>query len=365
MIRRLVIVLLVASIPAWSAADGAETDALVFLQKLEKLRTGKHIPGLSVAIVRDGAVYLAAGLGYADIEAGTPATAETPFNIASVTKPISAVAALRLVEDGRLDLDRPIAEYSEWQDFCARFSEQPSIFARDLSCEPATHTLRHLFSHTATGEAGTYYSYNPVLFSWASRPIMAVTGTSFSSFVQAEVLDLAGMRHSARKYRDLPLPPDLAARQAPPYRIDDAGNAERAPLPPPQGDGAAGGVVSTVLDLARFDIALDQGELITAESRAAMMAPTPLASGETAPYGLGWFVKDYNGHTLVWHTGWWEDAYSALYLKVPELGLSFILLANSEGLWWGNPLDEATIERSVFAVAFLESFVDGGSNPAE
>ena len=358
MIRSLILGLLLCAHPV-PAADEAHIppNAAAFLERIDVLRTGANIPGLSVAVIRDGSVYLAAGLGYANLEARIPATAETPFNIASVTKPISAVAALRLVEAGDLDLDRPIADFSEWSGFCNRFSLQASIFARDLRCEPATHTLRHLLSHTATGIPGTYFSYNPILYSWASRPIMAATGASFSSLVQEQVLAPADMRRSARKYRDLPLRSDLAEQQALPYRIDASGQAQRAPLPPPQGDGAAGGVVSTALDLARFDIALDRGDLITAESRSAMMTPTRLVSGETAPYGLGWYVKEHAGHTLVWHTGWWEDAYSALYLKIPGLNLSLILLANSEGLWWGNPLDQATIEHSVFAQAFLEAFV--------
>ena len=59
----------------------------------------------------------------------------------------------------------------------------------------------------------------------------------------------------------------------------------------------------------------------------------------------------------MWHSGWWEDAYSALYLKVPALNLSFIILANSEGVWWDNPLDRAEVERSEFAQAFLQAFV--------
>jgi hypothetical protein len=58
----------------------------------------------------------------------------------------------------------------------------------------------------------------------------------------------------------------------------------------------------------------------------------------------------------VWHSGWWEKAYSALYLKVPERGLTLIALANSDGLWWGNPLDEAHVERAPIAQAFLEAF---------
>ena len=59
------------------------------------------------------------------------------------------------------------------------------------------------------------------------------------------------------------------------------------------------------------------------------------------------------GARLVWHSGWWEDAYSALYLKVPDRDATIILLANSEGLWWDNPLDEARVEESAFAQAFL------------
>ncbi len=112
-----------------------------------------------------------------------------------------------------------------------------------------------------------------------------------------------------------------------------------------------------VVDLARFDAALDGGALISAQSRARMMTPTRSADGQALPYGLGWFVQEYRGHTLVWHSGWWEDAYSALYLNIPAKDLTFIILANSEGVWWGNPLDRAAVERSDFAEAFLRAFV--------
>jgi CubicO group peptidase (beta-lactamase class C family) len=98
--------------------------------------------------------------------------------------------------------------------------------------------------------------------------------------------------------------------------------------------------------------------LVSAESRAEMMAATPSASGEPLPYGVGWFVQPYQGHTLVWHSGVWEDAYSALYLKIPAQELSFIILANSQGIWWDNPLDQAEVERSRFAQAFLSAFVE-------
>ena len=334
----------------------APTGVAAFLTELDALRSDAHIPGLSVAVVRDGEILLAAGLGYANIEQGVAATAQTPYDIASVTKPLSAVVALKLVEAGTLDLDKPIASYSDWTEFCQAFSEQPSIFAQDLRCEPPTHTLRHLLSHTATGEPGTRFSYNPILYSWASRPIMAVTDATFSSLVAQHVFAPAGMQQSARRYRDLPLRADLAARLTTSYQIDEAGVARPSGPRSRQGDGAAGGVISTVLDLAAFDIALDDGKLISADSRAEMMTPMRSNSGAALDYGLGWYLQDYDGLSLVWHSGWWEDAASSLYLKVPEQNLSLILLANSEGIWWHNPLDEAAVEQSRFAQAFLSAF---------
>lgn len=140
------------------------------------------------------------------------------------------------------------------------------------------------------------------------------------------------------------------------------GVIHRAPDLGPQGDGAAGGVISTVLDLARFDIALDNGVLISAPSRQAMVTPMQSPDGEPFPYALGWFVQEYKGHTLVWHSGWWPDAYSALYLKVPAQNVTFIVLANSEGVWWDNPPDRAEVQHSAFAQVFLQTFVGGPSD---
>ena len=338
--------------------DKASPDVPAFIERLDALRKAGNIPGLSVAVVKNQEIVLTLGQGYADFEHRIPASAETPYDIASVTKPLSAVVALRLEEEGVLDLDRPMADYSEWAEFCSDFSRQPSIFARELRCQPSVHTLRHLLSHTATSTPGNQFSYNPLLYSWASRPIMAAADTSFSALVDQYVFAPAGMTQSVRQYRDLPVREDIAKRLAPPHRVGISGAIERAPALPLQGDGAAGGVITTVLDLARFDIALDQGMLISEESRETMMAPARSSNGEALPYGIGWYVQEYQGNTLVWHSGWWEDAYSSLYLKIPALNLTFIVLANSEGVWWDNPLDQAEVQRSEFAQVFLRTFVD-------
>ena len=365
MLMKVLVVSLLASMAlteAVMAQDRLRTavtspDIPVFVARLDSLRRAARMPGLSVAVVKGKSIVVALGLGYADAEQRILATADTPYDIASVAKPLSAVVALRLVEKGILDLDRPMAEYSDWADFCTGFSQQPSIFAKGLQCRPPVHTLRHLLTHTPVSTPGTRFSYNPVLYSWASRPMMAVTDTTFSSLVEQYVFAPAGMTRSARKHRALPVREDVSKLLAPPHRIGATGAIERAPPLSPQGDGAAGGVISTVLDLAKFDVALDKGILISAESRAAMMARARSKSGDALPYALGWYVQEYQGLTLVWHSGWWEKAYSALYLKIPELDLTFIILANSEGVWWDNPLDKAEVHRSRFAQAFLRTFV--------
>lgn len=355
----LLIVPMASCVPARHGPSPAEPayDLPAFARALDSLRTDARIPGLSAAVVKDGEVIFARGFGYADLERQIPATPDTPYDIASVTKPISAVVALRLVEEGLLDLDRPMAEYSEWAGFCKDFSEQPSIFSQGLRCEPPQHSLRHLLTHTAIGEPGTQFSYNPVLYSWASRPMMEAAGTPFSRLVEQYVLQPAGMARSARTNRDLPLREDLAAAIAIPYHVDSAGMIVRSPGREAQGDGAAGGVISTVLDLARFDIALDRGELISPASYKAMMSPMRSRTGESLPYSLGWFAQRHAGHELRWHSGWWDDAYSALYLKVPDENLTLILLANSEGVWWDNPLASAQVQQSSFARAFFSAFL--------
>lgn len=327
-----------------------------FAARVDSLRQARKIPGLALVVLRDTTILLSRGFGLADVERGIPVTPETPFNIASVTKPISAVVALRLVEQGLLDLDRPMSRYRGFNEFCADVREAGGIFFGDYACNDSALTLRHVLSMEANGTPGTRFFYNPPSYSWASRPMAEVSGMAFSELTRTLVLLPAGMTRSARVNRRLALTPDLAAALATPYHTDSSGRLVRSEPPPPQGDGAAGGVISTAMDLARFDIALSAGRLISPESRRAMWRAGRSPDGRVLPYGLGWFVEEEGGETLRWHTGLWEGAYSALYLRAPARGMTLILLANSDGLNWDNALDEAAVRRSPFAAAFLEAF---------
>jgi CubicO group peptidase (beta-lactamase class C family) len=338
--------------PPASAGDDKDVERLA--ARVDALRADARLPGLALVVLRDTTVRLARGFGFADLDRNVPVTPDTPFNIASVTKPISAVVALRLVERGLLDLDRPMTTYQGFGGFCADVRAAGGMFFSDYACDRHPLTLRHVLSMTANGVPGTRFFYNPASYSWSSRPMAEVAGATFSDLTAREVFEPAGMTQSARIHRRLALTPPLAGRLATPYHIDASGRVVRSDPPPPQGDGAAGGVISTAMDLARFDIALTEGRLLTPAARQVMWSAGRSPSGAPLPYGLGWYVQEHDDETLLWHSGVWDGAYSALYLKAPARGLTLILLANSDGLKWGNRLDEAAVHRSPFAAAFLE-----------
>jgi CubicO group peptidase (beta-lactamase class C family) len=329
---------------------GDEPDAARIIATLDSLRIEAQIPGLAVAVIRDSEILVLTGLGYADLDSRVPVQPDTPFRIASVTKPIAATVALILRERGVLDLDATMRGFDGFAELCAEAKAAGGIFFDDWACDDPGLTLRHVLSMTANGLPGERFFYNPVSFSWASRPMAQATGTPFSDLVEELVFRPAGMTRSARIHRNLPLRSDLAEELATPYHLAEDSNLVRSAELQAQGDGAAGGVISTARDLAAFDLALDQGKLLGPADRSEMWTQ----SGPSIPYGLGWFVTEAAGEHLVWHTGLWEGAYSALYLKAPERRATLILLANSDGLRWESRLDEAALERSPFARAFLD-----------
>jgi CubicO group peptidase (beta-lactamase class C family) len=148
---------------------------------------------------------------------------------------------------------------------------------------------------------------------------------------------------------------DTLERMARPYHVDAGG----APRVSQYDDGtatASTGLISTVRDLARLDIAFDRGTLVRRRAfELAWTAPTG-ADGRSLPHGLGWFVQSYNGRRVVWQFGQRADGYSALYLKIPDRDLTLILLANSDGLTAPFRLADGDVTKSLFARLFLSLF---------
>ena len=137
-----------------------------------------------------------------------------------------------------------------------------------------------------------------------------------------------------------------------PYKVDSRGRAERTELPP-MPMSASGGLVTTVRDLARFDATLDSAVILRQETLDMAWNPLITPSGFVSPMGLGWFVQSHRGERVVWHFGMIANAYSSLVVKLPDRKLTFILLANSDGLSAPFQLSSGNVTRSLFATLFL------------
>jgi CubicO group peptidase (beta-lactamase class C family) len=135
-------------------------------------------------------------------------------------------------------------------------------------------------------------------------------------------------------------------------KVDGKGRAQRNELPGIPID-AAGGLVSTVRDLARLDAGLDSGVLLAEDTLAAAWSTAAERDGVPSRMGLGWFVQSYKGERIVWNFGYIQNAYSSLIVKVPARGLTFILLANSDGLSAPFQLQSGDVTKSLFATLFL------------
>ena len=340
-----------------------------FSVQLDSLRKANHIPGLAAAIVKDQELAWSNGYGSSHFDTGDGATfksvtSDTPFWIASVTKTFLGLLFLQLEEQGEIDLSNQMNEMPGWSNFCGWLSQSTIVFGNNLHCNKPI-TIQNVLNHTVNGEPGTSFMYNPIMYSRLSRyieyqygnPISAAEGrhNTMAQLVQENILGPAGMdrtmaglwhREKALVYFDM----------AQGFEYSDGGYNRKRHLERHFAGGA--GIVSTVNDLARYDIALDRGEIASESVMDKLFTPAMAPDGSSLPYAFGWYVQEYEGEKLIWHSGWDEEAgFSALYLKVPEQNLTLILLANSEGMWWGNPLDKAEVEGSDFAQLFLNHFI--------
>jgi CubicO group peptidase (beta-lactamase class C family) len=342
-----------------------------FAAALDSLRRTHRIPGLAAAVVKDHEIVWTSGYGSAhfDTDDGAqyvPVTSDTPFWIASVTKTFVGLLFLQLEADGIVDLDDRISDMPKWRGFCTWLAQSGIVFGRDLRCDVPI-TLRNVLHHRVNGTPGTRFLYNPIMYSRLSRyiehvygrPISAAEGrhNTMAQLVQNRILGPAGMtRTMASQWQREKA--DVFFDMAQGYGIKEGDYVQQRQ--PERHLAGGAGIVSTVRDLARYDVALDTGALAPESVMNKLFDPPSQPDGMESPYAFGWYVQEVPDERLVWHSGWDEElGFSALYLKVPDRKLTLILLANSEGLWWGNPLDQAAVEQSPFAKAFLNRLVFG------
>ncbi len=141
---------------------------------------------------------------------------------------------------------------------------------------------------------------------------------------------------------------------AQPYGLDDKFNPVRIKYPTHFSTSA--GLMASVLDMAKYDIAVDRHRFLTKETQQLAFTPFTSTKGEALPYGLGWFTQDYKGTRLVWHYGYWTGN-SSLILKVPERNLTFIAMANTDNLSRPTDLGSGDVLSSPVGMAFLRTFI--------
>jgi len=331
-----------------------------FEQRLDLIRRSLDVPGMSVAVLYRQEVVLARGFGTVDLAKGTAASESTPYPIASLTKTFASALIMRLVETGKLDLDEPLSTYDPtYASWCAGLKARNMPAARNYNCDSERITVRHHLTHTAQGKPGTVFEYNGFLFARLTNVIDALSAKGFARSLDDDILAPLGMNDTAVGTNDA-RKAEVVARMARPYRLDPDWNlAEPASVSPPfDSVSASSGLISTVMDLAKYDVAIDRDLVYSAGAKQQIWTVGTAANGRRLPYGLGWFVTEFSPPRprLIWHYGWLPDAFSSLLVKIPERQLTFILLACTDRassvflLGNGDPL------RSAFATAFLDAF---------
>lgn len=342
-----------------SSGIGAQQNSLSglipFESYLESLRVQAGIPGMSAILLQDGEVVWERGLGFQNQESRIRATPDTPYPIADLNQTLAATLVLHCTEQRRLALADPIQRYGE-------------------SVPEANATIRQLLSHTSAN-SGDAFQYDPERFAKLTRAVESCIEQPYRKTVAVEVLERFAMKDSvpgrdvvtttfaATQNQQQPLFSTevieryrrVLDRLAVPYKVDKRGRLSRGELQP-EGINAASGLVSTVRDLARFDAALDTGLLIREDTRNMAWSNVQSSQNTAIPTGLGWFVQNYRDDRVVWHFGLVPNAYSSLIIKLPARRLTFILLANSDGLTRTSNLAAGDALQSPFVNLFLRFF---------
>lgn len=339
--------------------DQADFDAFV-----EQTRKQFDVPGLAVAIVKDGRVVLAKGYGVREMGKPDTVGAQTQFAIASNTKAFTAASLAMLADEGKLSFDDRVIDHLPWfrmsdpyvtremriKDLLSHRSGL-SLGAGDLLYWPTTtyttqEVAQRLKDVPLSGGFRERYAYDNILFGVAGLVVEQVSGQSFKSFLQQRFFTPLGMTDTVFNSDDLRPGMDTAVGHA----KSDWTRLEPVKVMSWRNVSGAGGMYSSVLDMSKWMIAqLRQGQygngdqrLFSAKQQHAMWSMlTPINVGTpsvpellpTKPnfmgYGMGWQLSDYQGSRMVWHTGGWPGQVSRVTL-VPDQNLGIVVLTNAE-----------------------------------
>jgi serine beta-lactamase-like protein LACTB, mitochondrial len=357
--RLLTIAVFAVGLPAVSQTESQQATAIDRL--VTSYVSNHHVPGLSVAVIDRGRVILTQGYGLADVENNVPATADTVYRIASISKSITATGALKLVETGKLDLDAPVQKY------CSDFPNMPWPITtrevlshqsgiRDYRNEEESINTRH---YTSIKEALPQFANDPLEFEPGTRMqytsygyillgcvMEGASGTSYDRYMRQAIFEPAQML-AARLDDVFAIIPHRARG----YRLSAGGELQNAVFVDVSNKPPGSGINSSAGDTGNFVAALYTAKLVSKAMLEQMLTPATTRDGKATIYGLGVFlggpIGKYRELQEAGHGGDQQGVSSVLYL-LPEREFGVVILTNLEGQQ--GSLDLIGLSRKIYDV---------------
>ncbi len=313
---------------------------------ISKFMTSTHVPGLSAAVVEDGRFAWAEGFGMADLENNVPASEHTLYRLASISKSLTATAAMQLFERGQLDLDAPVQKY------CPSFPQKPwPITTRQVmghlagirhyrsgsQDDPEVGNTKHFEKQIEAGlnffkqdpllsPPGTQFHYSTHGFTLVGCVIEGASGSRYVDFLRQNVFLPAGMAETQFDDRFA-----IIAYRTRFYDKTESGVVRNADFLDSSYKIPGGGWLSSAEDMARFEVAMVDDKLIRRPTRNLMWTPLQPTDGSMDNYALGWGSGIENGTQGVGHTGG-QQGTSTAFLIAPEQRAGVVVLTNMEGV---------------------------------
>jgi D-alanyl-D-alanine carboxypeptidase len=292
----------------------------------------QRLPGLAVAVLRDGKPISVRTLGLANIELQVPVTRDSVFKIGSVSKQFIATGIMLLVRDGKVRLEDPVTTYFEdappaWKAITLRqLLSHTSGLVREspgfdgLKVQSDADVIRKAYEVPLQSAPGEKWAYCNLGYFILAETIHRVSGQPWPQFMAERVFKPLGMA-STRTTDTL----DIVPHRASGYLFRDSEQHNVGPLLALRPSGA---FLSTIADLMKFEAALQRGVVLSKDEQAQMLTPMTLTDGSATQYGLGWIVDAVRGHRRVRHGGS-LPGFRAEYSRYDD-SLSIIVLANAD-----------------------------------
>ncbi|HJY30451.1 MAG TPA: serine hydrolase domain-containing protein [Pyrinomonadaceae bacterium] len=293
------------------------------------------IPGVSLAVIRNGKIVLLKSYGLANVEHHVPVRPETIFQSGSIGKQFTAAAIMILVQEHKLSLDDKISRY---------FSDAPASWKEITVWNLLTHTsglgdypadidLRRDYTEDEYFASfkkapldfapGSRWNYSNVGYVTLGMLIRKVTGKYYGDFLKERIFEPLGMT-TARIISEADIVPNRAAG----YRLVQGELKNQEWVSPSTNSTADGSLYLSILDLAKWDASLYTDKLLTQASREKIWTGVRLSDGTTKDYGFGWHLADLHGRRAVFHGGAWQG-FKTFIVRFLDAKLTFIFLANS------------------------------------